>query len=98
MASSLHRAEEGEIKILLMVFIRIVVVDVVITMFLAAADVFGPITSVFLFAVQKSSGAELLGGSAVPARPVTDARLFVTEDAVLVVAWAHRDWRICFKF
>ena len=66
----------------------------VITMFLAAADVFGPIAGVLLFAVQESSGTELLGGGAVPARPVADARLFVTEDSVLVVAWAHRDRRI----
>ena len=63
-------------------------------MFLAAADVFGPIAGVLLFAVEQSSGAELLGGSAVPARPVTDAGLFVAEDAVLVVARAHSDRRI----
>lgn len=81
---------------------RDVAVGVVLAerMFLAAADVFGPIAGVLLFAVQESSGTELLGGGAVPARPVADARLFVTEDSVLVVAWAHRDRRIgkCFVF
>jgi len=61
------------------------------TMFLAAFDVFWVIAGVELFVVEESAGAELLDGGAVPARPEADARIDVTEDAVLVVASTFRN-------
>lgn len=53
-----------------------------LTMFLASYNVLRPITSVCLFVVEKSTNAELFGGSAVPAGPVPGAGRLVTEDAV----------------
>ena len=64
-------------------------------MFLASLDGLGPIASVFLFVVEQTADAELFDGGSVPAGPVADAGRFVAEDAVLPVARAAADGRVC---
>lgn len=55
-------------------------------MFLAVVDVFGPVARVRFLVVEEAADAELFGGGAVPARPVTGAGGFVAEDAVQPLA------------
>ena len=69
-----------------------------LTMFLASLDGFGPVAGVLLLVVEQTADAELFDGRAVPAGPVADARRFVTEDAVLPVARADADGRICWYY
>lgn len=54
--------------------------------FLASADVVGPVTGVCELVVEQSTDAVLFDGGAVPAGPVTGAAGLVTEDAVLPLA------------
>ena len=72
------------------------------TMFLASFNGFGPIASVFLFVVEKTTNTELFNGCAVPASPIADAARFVAENAVFPVtrSGANRRiyWRLKIKF
>lgn len=71
-------------------------------MFLASFNGFGPIASVFLFVVEKTTNTELFNGCAVPASPIADAARFVAENAVFPVtrSGANRRiyWRLKIKF
>ena len=57
-----------------------------LTVLLAAGNVLRPVASVSLLVVEQAANAELLGGGAVPAGPVTCAGGLVPEDAVQPVA------------
>jgi len=64
-------------------------------MLLASFNSLWPVTSVLLFVVEESTNTELFNGCSVPASPVTDARRFVTENAVLPVTNSSSLRRIC---
>ena len=64
-------------------------------MLLAAVDVVGPVAGVGVLVVQQAADAELLGGRAVPARPVPGARRLVPEDAVQPVTVLCADGAVC---
>lgn len=66
-------------------------------MLLAALDVLGPVARVRVLVVQQSADAQLLGGGAVPARPVPGARRLVAEYAVQPVAVVSGYGAVCGK-
>lgn len=66
-------------------------------MFLATLDVLGPVARVRFLVVQQSADAQLFGGGAVPASPVTRARSLVTEYAVQPVAVVAGYGSVCGK-
>lgn len=55
-------------------------------MLLAIVYVFGPVARMGFFVVKKTTDAELFGGGAVPARPVSGAGGFMPEDAIQPLA------------
>ena len=63
-------------------------------MFLASLDVLRPVAGPGPLVVEQSTDAELLGGGAVPARPVPRAAGLVAEDAVEPVAVLGGDGRV----
>lgn len=58
----------------------------VLTMLLAAVHVLRPVAAVRVLVVQQAADAQLLGGGAIPTRPVPRARRLVAEDAVQPIA------------
>lgn len=66
-------------------------------MLLASLDVLRPVTRVCVLVVQQSADAQLLGGGAVPARPVSRARRLVAEYSVQPVAMVPGYGSICGK-
>ena len=67
---------------------------VILTVFLAAAHVLGPVAGVGLLVVQQAADAVLLRGRAGPAGPVPGAGRFVPEDAVQPVTVLCTLWRV----
>lgn len=67
-------------------------------MLLTSLDVLGPVAGPGPFVVEQATYAELLGGGAVPASPVSGAGSLVAEDPVQPVAVLGRDRRICLAF
>lgn len=63
-------------------------------MLLAAFDVLGPVTSMGLLVVQKTSDTELFGGGSVPAGPVASAGGLMAEDSVEPIAVLSGDGRV----
>ena len=57
-----------------------------LTVFLTPFHVVRPVTRMGILVVQQSADTQLLRGRAVPTRPITRARRFVTKDAVQPVA------------
>lgn len=66
-------------------------------MLLASLDVLGPVARVSVLVVQQSADAQLLGGCAVPARPVPRARRLVSENAVQPVTVISGYGSVCGK-
>jgi len=60
--------------------------SLVLTMFLAPLDVLGPVARVSFLVVQQPADAQLFGGRAVPASPVSCARRLMTEYSVQPIA------------
>lgn len=67
----------------------------VLTVLLASDYVLRPVARMGVLVVEQASYAELLGGGAVPARPVAGAGRLVAEDAVQPVAVLSADGRVC---
>lgn len=66
-----------------------------LTVLLAAVHVLRPVAAVRVLVVQQTADAQLLGGGAVPARPVPRAGRLVPEDAVQPVAVLGGNGSIC---
>jgi len=69
----------------------------ILTMFLAARHILGPVAGMGLLVVKESSNAELLCCCPVPAGPVARAGSLVAEDAIEPVAVLSALWRIHFR-
>ena len=65
-----------------------------LTVLLASDHVLRPVAGVGVLVVEQPADAELLGGGAVPARPVPGAGGLVPEDAVQPVAVVSANRRV----
>lgn len=66
----------------------------ILTVFLTAVNILWPIAGVSVLIVQKTTNAELLRSSSVPACPIAGAGRLVAEDAVQPIAVLRADWWI----
>lgn len=70
------------------------VCNILLTMFLASSNIFGPITWMSCFVIQKTANAELFSSSTVPTCPISGTRSFMTEDTIQPGAVFSSNWRI----